>query len=92
MILGEERIRHLAHLIFEALENNPSVEISERVALLNDIKRALTRYLEIDDQIDDLVRKKIKSYARRISEGSREWDVMYDKIFNEELKKKGMDI
>ena len=42
-----------------------------------------------EDEIDDFVRKKIRSYSRMIAEGSREWDIMYDKLFEEEKAKRG---
>ena len=39
------------------------------------------------DRIEAKARKTLQSYARKIPEGSREWDVMYAKIFEEELHK-----
>jgi len=34
------------------------------------------------------VRRTLYSYARKIVEGSREWDVMYQKLYDEELAKR----
>ena len=42
----------------------------------------------MDDEIDAIVRKKLESYSRKIVEKSPEWDVLYQKFFKEELKKK----
>ena len=45
--------------------------------------------LELEDKIDQEVRQTLRSYKRKIVEGSREWDVMYQKIFEEQMKKHG---
>lgn len=42
----------------------------------------------MDDEVDQIVRKKLASYGRNMPEGSREWDVMYKKHFTEEMKKR----
>lgn len=89
MKFSEDRIRHISHLILDELKKKSSIEMTNEVAVLNDIKRMLFNYFKVEDQVDDLVRQKIRSYSRVISEGSREWDVMYDKLFQEEMAKKG---
>lgn len=89
MSLSEEKISHLSHLILQAIEKDPSVERkAEREGVLRQIKRTLVSELKLDAQIDELVRQKLSSYSRRIVEGSPEWDILYQKTFNEEMKKR----
>jgi uncharacterized protein len=38
------------------------------------------------------VRKKISSQKKEILEGSEEWDVLYRKYYNEELRRMGIAI
>ena len=89
MMFSEDRIRHISHLIFNDLKEKALIEIINEAAVLNDIKRMLFNYFKVEDQVDDFVRQKIRSYSRIIPEGSREWDVMYDKLFQEEMTKRG---
>lgn len=89
MRCSEDRIRHISHLILDELFKGPSIGVEDKAAVLNDIKRVLFNYFKAEDQVDDLVRQKIRSYSRDIVEGSREWDVMYDKLFGEEMGKRG---
>ena len=89
MKFSEDRIRHISHLIFDDLKKKSCIEMTNEAAVLNDIKRMLFNYFNVEDQVDDFVRQKIRSYSRIIAEGSREWDVMYDKLFQEEMTKKG---
>lgn len=89
MALSEEKISHLSHMILQALEKDPSVERkTEKDLILRQIKRTLHSELKLDAQVDELVRQKLSSYSRKIVEGSPEWDILYQKTFNEEMKKR----
>ncbi|MCB0272264.1 MAG: DUF507 family protein, partial [Bdellovibrionales bacterium] len=55
---------------------------------LQTTKEVLLNFCKMDDEIDDVVRKKIKTHKREIMEGSPEWDIMYKKYFEEELGKR----
>ena len=89
MNYSEDRLRHIAHLILDDLKKSGRVEVTDDSAVLNDLKRILFGHFRMEDEIDDFVRSKIRSYSRMIAEGSREWDIMYDKLFEEEKAKRG---
>jgi uncharacterized protein len=87
--LNEDRISHLSHLILDKLmqdRNVDAVQAEERV--LREIKRTLTDELKFDDEADAVVRKMIQSLSRRVPEGSREWEVLYQKYREEELRRR----
>ena len=87
MRFSEGRISHLAHLIMNGLSTRRLVEFpNERRALL-ETKQALSDFFQREDQIDDLVRHKISSLSRPVPPGSREWDILYRKYFEEESRK-----
>lgn len=89
MILSEDKVTHLSHLILKGLEKDPSVKKHvEREEILRSIKRTFFSELKLDEQVEEIVRKKLSSYSRKIVEGSPEWDVLYNKTFNEEMKKR----
>ncbi len=88
MKLSEERVSHLAHLVWDALYDEDLVDYPNEEEALKAIKRAMLDYLKTDDQIDDLARQKILSQKRGIQEGSREWDILYRKYYEEEAAKK----
>ncbi len=50
-------------------------------------KQALNDFFQREDQIDDIVRHKISSLSRHVPPGSREWDILYRKYFEEESRK-----
>jgi hypothetical protein len=47
----------------------------------------LEQFFGGEDRLDEVVRQKIQSLSRRVAPGSREWDVLYRKYMEEELRK-----
>jgi len=47
----------------------------------------LQAFFQREDHIDDIVRQKINSLSRHVPVGSREWDILYRKYFEEESRK-----
>jgi hypothetical protein len=87
MGLSRPKINYLSHLIVKALQQAGSVTFLKPE---NDVRlqivKTLTDELKIEDVIDLEVRRKLASYSRKIVEGSREWDVMYQKFYEQEMK------
>ena len=86
MKLSEQRISHIAHLVHDGLWRDDLVDYADEARALNAVKQALTRVLSIDDQVDTLVRDKLNRQKK--VPGSREWQIMYDKYFREEMEKR----
>lgn len=90
MRLSDDKISHLTHVVLKGLVERGAVTLRDEEAnIRRDIKRVIIRELKIVDDIDEKVRKKLQSYSKKIYEGSSEWDVMYNKFFEEETAKKG---
>ena len=64
------------------------MDYPDEAAALREIKHVLHRYLAAAEEIGAIVRKKIYSQGRQIVEGSQEWDVLYERYFEEELAKR----
>ncbi|HEX6531893.1 MAG TPA: DUF507 family protein [Nitrospira sp.] len=87
-MLSEDKVSHLSHVILSAVKRSPLVQVkSEDGRILKEIKRVLASELAQEQEIDRKVRTKLGSYSRGIVEGSPEWDVLYRKTFEEELRK-----
>ena len=90
MRLSREKIIQLSHLITDGLLDDEGViflKPGNDVRL--EILRVINKDMAVDDQIDVAVRHKLGSYSRHIMEGTREWDLMYHKFYEEELNKLG---
>ncbi len=88
MKLSQDKISHLSHLIRDGLIKNNLAKINDSSAVLTHTKNVLTSYLKLEVEVDEIVRKKIETYKRNIIQGSREWDVLYRKHYEEEMNKR----
>jgi hypothetical protein len=85
--LSESRISHLAHLVLDGVRKANLCEFSNEGRALAETKRVLHDFFQREDQVDDIVRQKIMSLSRRVPPGSREWDILYRKYYEEESRK-----
>lgn len=51
--------------------------------------RSIEEEMKLYDQIDKRAVQKIQSQKKAIEEGSREWEILYRKYYNEEISKLG---
>jgi hypothetical protein len=86
MKLSEQRISHLSHLILDGLWNEDLVDFRDEAEALRTAKEAMIRLLSVDDQVDSLIRSKLSTQKKIV--GSREWQILYDKYFREEMEKR----
>jgi hypothetical protein len=86
MILSEDRINHLSHLILDGLKKEADLLLEES-KVLREIKRLIAQELKKEEEMDAAVRAKLTSYSRPIYEGSPEWEVLYKKFLAEEIHK-----
>lgn len=90
-MLSEERMSHFTHVIIDGIWNDDLVEYTDEDMAIKVAKRALSKFVSQFAEIDSKVRGMVASLKRNVPEGSPEWDVMYAKYFEEEMKKRGND-
>jgi hypothetical protein len=89
MRLSEDRISHISHLILDVMVQNRNVDVIEpEERLLREIKRTITDELKFEDEADTAARRTIQSLSRHVPEGSPEWDVLYRKYLDEEMRRR----
>lgn len=89
MLLSRDKINHLSKLITEKLEKDEETTL---MAEPNDVRlqvvRVITDELKIEEFVDTDVRRILNSYSKKLREGSNEWEVLYRKHYEEEMKKR----
>ncbi len=84
-------INQITNEIVSLIERDEDVEIYEDYDLLRrKIRKIIKDAIEEEEEIDREVRKRIRKYSRRLVEGSREWELMYKKIYEDILIQKGL--
>jgi hypothetical protein len=91
MRISREKINKLAHAVADTLANMENVDfVEDRNSIRLEAKRLLENLMAQEAKIDAAARQKIESQRRTILEGSQEWDILYRKYYNEEVKKLGI--
>ena len=88
MRLTREKLVHLSHVIIGGMEEAPGFSLlKDRNEVRLTILGVLQDGMRIQDEIDMTVRRKIMSQKKEIPEGSRDWDILYRKYYEEESSK-----
>ncbi|HEY2499055.1 MAG TPA: DUF507 family protein [Candidatus Angelobacter sp.] len=91
MRLSRDKINRLAHSVADALTAMDDVEfIEDPNTIRMEARRILEELLSAEAKIDSAARAKIETQRRTITEGTQEWDILYRKYYNEEVKKLGI--
>jgi len=91
MRLSREKVNKLAHAVADTLAEMENVDfIEDRNTIRLEVRRVLELLMAQEARIDAAARQKIESQRRTILEGSQEWDILYRKYYNEEVKKLGI--
>lgn len=90
MRLSREKINYLSRQTLNLLFENEQVEF---LVDPNEIRLSIVRSIEEEIKLYNLIDKKaiqkIQSQKKPIEEGSREWEILYRKYYNEEIAKLG---
>jgi hypothetical protein len=85
--LTRDKINLLSHHVAEKLASIDAIDfIEDRNTIRLAVFDILTRWLKKEEEVDASARKKIESQQRKIPEGSAEWEILYRKYYEEELR------
>ena len=87
MRLSREKVNLLAHLVTDNLAETNEVEfIEDRNTIRLGVVAILMKWLKKEEDIDKAARHKIEAQKRAIPEGSAEWEILYRKYYEEEMR------
>ncbi|MDE0341059.1 MAG: DUF507 family protein [Nitrospinae bacterium] len=91
MKLSREKINHLTNLVVKDMEECEDVDfLVEPEELRMNVLRAISNELIIDDEIEEEVRRILSTYSSRLVEGSRDWEILFNKHYEQEAKRRGI--
>jgi uncharacterized protein len=89
--VSRDKINKVAHVVTDALADMDEVDfVEDRNTIRLEVRKILEELLNQEEKIDQAARHKIENQKRTILEGSQEWDILYRKYYNEEVKKLGV--
>ena len=91
MRVSRDKVNQVAHVLTQALADMPDVTFREEFnTVRQEARKILETLLNQEERIDLAAKHKIENQKKTILEGSQEWDILYRKYYNEEVKKLGM--
>ncbi len=91
VLLSHDKQTHLSHVILACLKRSSEAKIFGNEAMaLREIKHILGAQVTLEQEIDKMVRARLKSYSPPLPEGSQEWEILYQKTYQEELRKRNL--
>jgi hypothetical protein len=87
MRLSREKVNLLSHQIADKLATIDAVDfIEDRNTIRLAVVDILGKWLKKEEDVDKAARQKIESQKRNIPEGSAEWEILYRKYYEEEMR------
>jgi hypothetical protein len=79
----------LAHVVTDKVWGDDIADFSDDDMALKAAKMAIIAFVKEDAEIDKKAREKVASLKRNVMEGTREWEILYKKYYEEEKGKYG---
>ncbi len=89
-MISENRVSHLAHLIRDEFNELGLVETEKDMKLLQLIKDGINVFVKVHEEVDRTAKANISKQKKGIVEGSTEWEVLYGRFYEQEMKRKGI--
>jgi hypothetical protein len=91
MRINRDKLNKLAHTVADTLADTDEVGfLEDRNTIRQEARKALEELLNEEARIDTAARLKIANQRKIILEGSQEWEIIYRKYYNDEVRKLGI--
>ena len=91
MRINPDKLNKLAHTVADTLADIDQVGfLEDRNTIRQEARKALETLLTEEARIDQAARLKIANQRKIILEGSQEWEILYRKYYNDEVRKLGI--
>jgi hypothetical protein len=91
MRINRDKLNKLAHTVADTLAEIDQVGfLEDRNSIRQEARKELELLLLEEAKIDTMARQKIANQRKIILEGSQEWDILYRKYYNDEVRKLGI--
>jgi len=87
-MLSDEKISHIVHLLLEGLALEQMVELPKKDLAMREGKQICTKFISSLSACEEIAKQRIRSQKNPPPENSSQWDILYSKYFEEEMKKK----
>lgn len=88
-MISEEKMVHIVHLMIDGIYHDDLVDYSNEDEALKEAKKVCLQWLSAMNSVTEIARKRISTQKAAPMEGTPQWDILFNKYTEEEMKKKG---
>ncbi len=86
---SQDKLYHLGHLVADKLYDDDLLDFPDEDDGPKFMKKFLIAYFHREDEATKRVRDKIRTLSNAPYEGSRDWDILFRKYYEEEMRRLG---
>ena len=87
----EDRFSNIAHKIMDLLYEEDYIHFTVNdIQIKNIISTSINDFIKGYDEADNLAYEKMKTYKRKLIPGTEDYDAVFNRLYEEELIKKGL--
>lgn len=87
----DDRCSDISHTILGELVKQKEIAFSvSEIIVKNIIYKAINDYSRIYEKAEEGAHEKLKKYKRKIAYGTEEYEIVFSKLYEEELRKRGL--
>lgn len=88
-MLTEEKMSHVLHLMLDGIEKAGLATFTDKERAIREARKASYQYISQVNAVAEVARNRILAMKNPPPEFSSQWDVLYRKYYEEEMRKKG---
>jgi hypothetical protein len=88
-MISEEKMTHIINLMLGALEKEGFLTFTDKSLAIREAKKAGFSFVKQMESVKDIALQRINSQKNPPPEYSSQWNTLFQKYYEEELKKKG---
>lgn len=88
-MISDEKMSHVVHLILDALEKAGLAKFARKDEAIREARKVGNKFLSGLAEVDGIARSRIASQKNAPPEYSSQWQILYQKYYEEEMRKRG---
>jgi len=88
-MISEEKMGHILHLMLDGIWKADMIDYPQEEEAFREAKKVCLAYINQLNSVTDAARKRILSQKNPPMENTPQWEVLYQKYFEEESNKRG---
>ncbi len=88
-MISEEKMIHVVHLMLDGIKKAGLADYPKQEDAVHEGKKVCLQYINHVNAAVEVARQRIQSQKSAPMEGSPQWETLYNKYLEEEVKKRG---